>query len=148
MRQNELLAIVAAIGLLFGQQIFALVKGVQPGPSPNVPVVTEPDADARLAVDPVKLLLANEPTRGVWREYWREFGDLIRLRPDGFKTVGDLIRQHELASELFYDLYPNKVGGLSAATDAAIKAMLGDEDKAITTAQATRFTDAMTWACQ
>lgn len=144
---RKLVGIGIIVAALFWPQLKGLVPGVKPAPGPNVPVVTEPDADARLAVEPVKLLLANQPTRGVWREYWLEFGDTVRLRPEGFKSVGDIIKQHEIASDLYYDLYPNKVGGLTAATEQAIKGLLGDDDKAITQAQAERFTNAMAWAC-
>lgn len=149
MKASDLVAIaVIAAGLFWPQlkeRLPLTLPGPAPAPSPNVVV---PDAAAQAAVVPVQSLLKGHPARAAYAAYFAEFGDLIQKRPADFKTVGDIIKQHEIASDLFFDLDPNLVPGLSAAVDGAIKAMLGDDDKAIDQAAALRAVRAIQWAAQ
>lgn len=149
MKASDLVAIaVIAAGLFWPQLKEKLpfpIPGPAPAPSPNVVV---PDAAAQAAVAPVQTLLKGHPSRAVFAAYFDEFGDLIQKRPAEFKTVGDLVKQHEIASDLFFDLDPNLVPGLSGAVEAAMKSLLGEEDKAISTDQALRAVRALQWSCQ
>lgn len=149
MKASDLVAIaVIAAGLFWPQLKEKLpfpVPGPAPAPSPNVVV---PDAAAQAAVAPVQTLLKGHPSRAVFAAYFAEFGDLIQKRPADFKTVGDLVKQHEIASDLFFDLDPNLVPGLSGAVETSLKALLGEEDKAVDQASALRATRALQWAAQ
>lgn len=149
MKASDLVAIaVIAAGLFWPQLKEKLpfpIPGPAPAPSPNVVV---PDAAAQAAVAPVQAVLKTHPNRAVYAAYFAEFGDLIQKRPAEFKTCGDLVKQHEIASDLFFDLDPNVVPGLSAAVDGAIKALLGDDDKAIDQAAALRAVRSLQWAAQ
>lgn len=144
---------VIAIGLiaaaLFWPQLEGLLGKVPGGARPNTPVVAPPDAAAQEAVAPVKQLLEKQPSRAAYRAYFRDFSEVIEKRPQAFATVGDVIAQHTEASKLFFDVDQQPpVDGLAKAIDGAIKGLLGNEDKAITPADATRLTRALEWSCQ
>lgn len=146
MRSDELFAIVAAIGLLFGEQIVDAVKGKLPSPAPVTPV-SVPDAQAQAAVAPVVAILKGHPSKATYAAYWSEFGDVIQKRPNEFKSVGDVVAQHRVASELFFDLDPTPVPGLANAMEQAIRGLVGEDDKSLAPADAVRVTNALTWAC-
>lgn len=146
MKASEIVVIPIALWLLFGSDILAIVDRVKPTPAPTVPV-TLPDAQAQAAVAPVVAILKGHPSRQDYAGYWASMGKLIQQRPNDFKSVGDIVAQHRVASELFYDLDPQPVPGLANAMETAIRGLVGEDDRAITQAEALRVTGALTWAC-
>ena len=146
MRQNELLAIVAAIGLLFGEQIVAAVKGGV-APAPVTPVAV-PDAQAQAAVAPVTAALAGKPeAKAKFAAYFTTLAKAIQLAPEHFATVGDLQEHQQLAGALYVQQIPGGVPGLGEAVAAAYKSLLGDDNKALSPAEAARAANALAWAC-
>lgn len=148
MKASDLVAIAVIAAGLFWPQLKEKLPFPVPGPVPG-PVVVVPDADAQKAVAQVQTLLKAAPNRAEWAAYFADFADVIQKRPAEFKTVGDVIKQHELANDLLFDMDPVvPVTGLAVAMDGAIKALLGDDDKAVDQAAALRAVRALQWAAQ
>lgn len=143
-----------AIGVILLGAFWPNVKDKLPWPVPGTapqpgPVVAPPDVAAQQAVAQVQTLLKTASNRAEWAAYFADFADVIQKRPAEFKTVGDVIKQHELANDLLFDMDPVvPVAGLSVAMDGAIKALLGDDDKAVDQASALRAVRALQWAAQ
>jgi hypothetical protein len=147
MNQNYVAIAVIAAGLFWPQIKERLPDNIFPPAGPSAPSVATPDATAQAAVAPVAAALNGRPERAKFAGYFIEFGELIQKRPGDFKTVGDVIRQHEVASDVFADLNPGGATGLAAAVEQSMKVLLGDDDKAIDTASAVRAMNALAWAC-
>lgn len=150
MKGANLAAIALLAAALFWPQLKAHLplERVWPRPTPAVPAVPAPDAEALKAVANVQGALKENPLRGKFAAYFRTFATVIEQHPDDFRTVGQLIAQHRVASSAFIKLEPGGVAQLNVHVDAAIKAMLGDEDKSIDQAAALRAVRALAWACQ
>lgn len=147
---TDILAGLILVVALYGQQVKDKLPWLVPGTAPQPsPVVAPPDAAAQQAVAQVQTLLKTTSNRAEWAAYFADFADVIQKRPNEFKTVGDVIKQHELANDLLFDMDPVvPVTGLAVAMDGAIKALLGDDDKAVDQAAALRATRALQWAAQ
>ena len=152
MKSNELLAIVAAIGLLFGQQIIDAVKGVKPAPA--APTVSVPSATDQEIVSPVKTAAAASTQRDKFANYFAVWSKIIEQNPSSFATVSAINTHNTTASKAFIEAEPGGgVDALGPAIAVAMQRLLGGDaagvqDRPITKDEALRVTRALEWACR
>lgn len=145
MKFDELLAIAVVAGALFWPQIRERLP-VNPQP-PVGPAVVVPDADAQRIVAPVVAAAKGNPNALRYAAYWSDMADLVRLKPNAFKTTADFKKLHGDATTLFIDLEGGQAGGMKASTEAAIFEFFGNDQAQLNAATATRCFNALSWAC-
>jgi hypothetical protein len=152
-KQHELVAVVLAIGLLFGEQIVDAVKGKLPSPAPVVVPVTPSPTDQEI-VGPVKLAAAASTQRDKFANYFAVWSKIIEQNPGQFATVSAMNTHNAKASKAFIDAEPGGgVDELGPAIAVAMQRLLGGDaagvqDRPITKDEALRVTRALEWACR
>lgn len=118
--------------------------------SPTAPTVAPPSTELQGKVAPVTAVLKGHGDKAkLLAGFFADFAVVVEKNPSVVSTAGRLRSHVAKASEMYSPFVgePGSLPGVSGAINEALKAMLGDDDVAISPAQAKAALEAMAWAC-